>query len=534
MKKATLVAGGLLAFGLPLLGTMNASATDLTGKLVIQEGGSTQLLENPVWSYDAENDVNRVHLITSLSQEKLNSILNYRAGSPASQAQQGVIFITLDVNAIQGGENNPYAWSRGTGWLIKQPTIAEAFDDIDAGKTVSKINSVWPFSFFVQYKDGDKWVSLSNGGRMTDGSQTVAELLNAAKPGTYDVSTYNDTWRVSAYTAFQNLWKFDGYDLADVEGEKIKADAVAKKTERVALSYEIKFPVSGTTNEANKVETYFVDLGKALQSDATVVTVNENMTISNPVTVPEGKKLAIAKDVKVTLEGTGEIKAAEGQIIGEGKVVKATAGGEEQVYPIVKPEASEKTVESSDKSIKVSGILPSDVAKVEIAAAGAEWNLTGDEFKDSDQKVYEIKLVDNNGQEVSANGATLTVELDIPKAMADKVVNVYYIKETADGKPNGFELLQSAKENGKVKFVTTHFSKYALVASETPKDDGGAGSEEDTKDPAVDSPETGVVAKRTSAKSGFNLFFVAIASLVAGGAALAVKYYKKNVAKAKK
>lgn len=532
MRKATLVAGSLLAFGLPLLGTMNASATDLTGKLTIQEGGSTELLDAPVWSYDAENDINKVHLVTSLSKEKLENILNYRAGSPSSQAQQGVIFITLNVDAIQGGENNPYAWVRGTGWWIKQPTIVEAFSGIDAGNTVSKVNSVWPFSFFVQYKDGDKWVSLSENNRMTDGTQTVAQLLNAAKPGTYDASTYNDTWRVSAYTDFQNLWKFNGYDLADVEGEKIKDGAAVKKTEQVALSYEIKFPVSGTTNTENKVETYFVDLEKALQSDATVVTVNENMTVTEAVTVPEGKELVIAKGVKITLEGNGEIKAAEGQISGEGTIVKASAEGEDQVYPVVKPEATERTVESDDKAIKVTGVLPADVVKVKVEAAGAEWNLTGDEFKDSEQKVYEIMLVDASGNEVSVNGASLTVELAVPQTMAGKALDVYYIKETADGKANGFELLKSVVENGKVKFATTHFSKYALVVSAVSTGEGGSGSEGEK--PVVESPETGVVGKQTSAKSGFNLISVIVAGVVAGAAVIAGKYYKKNAAKSKK
>lgn len=259
--------------------TVNAS--DMTSNLKITNAlGDAVKFEK---SYDSTNDVNNVHTVLTIDETLLNKVLSQK---PGVGGNLGVFYVGITPQSFVGMPQHKqvnYYYTSGTEFSVVKQDLATRIStkSIDT----SGDPSTWVYGVAAQYYKDSKWNIATGEG---NGTISIGEnLLNLLGLTSIDQLEYGVNYRLFMY---ENL---DWYIQYQEVGNETN-------TEYVKVSYEIKFPV--TAKMENGTSVYYSSLADALKSESKDIVINEDLTISSDVIIPEGVNVTIEDGVTITVE----------------------------------------------------------------------------------------------------------------------------------------------------------------------------------------------------------------------------------------
>ena len=254
-------------------------ATDLTDKITADDGlGGISTFTK---TYDAKNDVNNLKVSLVVNEDSINKILNQK---PGVGAQLSTFYIGISPNTgnVPVYKENYYYYHTDTKTIdqIKADVLARIDED-----DLSNTETVWPIGVGILYYDSSnsKWVKSDTAG---DGVTTCRQdLMN--KLGLNDSSELK-------YGVNFRFFMYNNLDWWMVWSDKNPATEIPTKVEYIKVSYEILFPIKSSNGTESVFHTSLKD---AIENGHDEITINENLRVTEDLTIPEGKTLIIPEDV---------------------------------------------------------------------------------------------------------------------------------------------------------------------------------------------------------------------------------------------
>ena len=254
-------------------------ATDLTDKITADDGlgGITTFTK----TYDAKNDVNNLKVSLVVNEDSINKILNQK---PGVGAQLSTFYIGISPNTgnVPVYKENYYYYHTDTKTIdqIKADVLARIDED-----DLSNTETVWPIGVGILYYDSSnsKWVKSDTAG---DGVTTCRQdLMN--KLGLNDSSELK-------YGVNFRFFMYNNLDWWMVWSDKNPATETPTKVEYIKVSYEILFPIKSSNGTESVFHTSLKD---AIENGHDEITINEDLRVTEDLTIPEGKTLIIPEGV---------------------------------------------------------------------------------------------------------------------------------------------------------------------------------------------------------------------------------------------
>lgn len=254
-------------------------ATDLTDKITADDGlGGISTFTK---TYDAKNDVNNLKVSLVVNEDSINKILNQK---PGVGAQLSTFYIGISPNTgnVPVYKENYYYYHSDTKTIdqIKADVLARIDED-----DLSNTETVWPIGVGILYYDSSnsKWVKSDTAG---DGVTTCRQdLMN--KLGLNDSSELK-------YGVNFRFFMYNNLDWWMVWSDKNPATETPTKVEYIKVSYEILFPIKSSNGTESVFHTSLKD---AIENGHDEITINEDLRVTEDLTIPEGKTLIIPEDV---------------------------------------------------------------------------------------------------------------------------------------------------------------------------------------------------------------------------------------------
>ena len=254
-------------------------ATDLTDKITADDGlGGISTFTK---TYDAKNDVNNLKVSLVVNEDSINKILNQK---PGVGAQLSTFYIGISPNTgnVPVYNENYYYYHTDTKTIdqIKADVLARIDED-----DLSNTETVWPIGVGILYYDSSnsKWVKSDTAG---DGVTTCRQdLMN--KLGLNDSSELK-------YGVNFRFFMYNNLDWWMVWSDKNPATETPTKVEYIKVSYEILFPIKSSNG---KESVFHTSLKDAIENGHDEITINEDLRVTEDLTIPEGKTLIIPEGV---------------------------------------------------------------------------------------------------------------------------------------------------------------------------------------------------------------------------------------------
>ncbi len=254
-------------------------ATDLTDKITADDGlGGISTFTK---TYDAKNDVNNLKVSLVVNEDSINKILNQK---PGVGAQLSTFYIGISPNTgnVPVYKENYYYYHTDTKTIdqIKADVLARIDED-----DLSNTETVWPIGVGILYYDSSnsKWVKSDTAG---DGVTTCRQdLMN--KLGLNDSSELK-------YGVNFRFFMYNNLDWWMVWSDKNPATETPTKVEYIKVSYEILFPIKSSNGTESVFHTSLKD---AIENGHDEITINEDLRVTEDLTIPEGKTLIIPEGV---------------------------------------------------------------------------------------------------------------------------------------------------------------------------------------------------------------------------------------------
>ena len=254
-------------------------ATDLTDKITADDGlGGISTFTK---TYDAKNDVNNLKVSLVVNEDSINKILNQK---PGVGAQLSTFYIGISPNTgnVPVYKENYYYYHTDTKTIdqIKADVLARIDED-----DLSNTETVWPIGVGILYYDSSnsKWVKSDTAG---DGVTTCRQdLMN--KLGLNDSSELK-------YGVNFRFFMYNNLDWWMVWSDKNPATEAPTKVEYIKVSYEILFPIKSSNGTESVFHTSLKD---AIENGHDEITINEDLRVTEDLTIPEGKTLIIPEGV---------------------------------------------------------------------------------------------------------------------------------------------------------------------------------------------------------------------------------------------
>ena len=254
-------------------------ATDLTDKITADDGlGGISTFTK---TYDAKNDVNNLKVSLVVNEDSINKILNQK---PGVGAQLSTFYIGISPNTgnVPVYKENYYYYHTDTKTIdqIKADVLARIDED-----DLSNTETVWPIGVGILYYDSSnsKWVKSDTAG---DGVTTCRQdLMN--KLGLNDSSELK-------YGVNFRFFMYNNLDWWMVWSDKNPATVTPTKVEYIKVSYEILFPIKSSNGTESVFHTSLKD---AIENGHDEITINEDLRVTEDLTIPEGKTLIIPEGV---------------------------------------------------------------------------------------------------------------------------------------------------------------------------------------------------------------------------------------------
>lgn len=254
-------------------------ATDLTDKITADDGlGGISTFTK---TYDAKNDVNNLKVSLVVNEDSINKILNQK---PGVGAQLSTFYIGISPNTgnVPVYKENYYYYHTDTKTIdqIKADVLARIDED-----DLSNTETVWPIGVGILYYDSanSKWVKSDTAG---NGVTTCRQdLMN--KLGLTDSSELK-------YGVNFRFFMYNNLDWWMVWSDKNPATETPTKVEYIKVSYEILFPIKSSNGTESVFHTSLKD---AIENGHDEITINEDLRVTEDLTIPEGKTLIIPEDV---------------------------------------------------------------------------------------------------------------------------------------------------------------------------------------------------------------------------------------------
>lgn len=254
-------------------------ATDLTDKITADDGlGGISTFTK---TYDAKNDVNNLKVSLVVNEDSINKILNQK---PGVGAQLSTFYIGISPNTgnVPVYKENYYYYHTDTKTIdqIKADVLARIDED-----DLSNTETVWPIGVGILYYDSanSKWVKSDTAG---DGVTTCRQdLMN--KLGLNDSSELK-------YGVNFRFFMYNNFDWWMVWSDKNPATETPTKVEYIKVSYEILFPIKSSNGTESVFHTSLKD---AIENGHDEITINEDLRVTEDLTIPEGKTLIIPEGV---------------------------------------------------------------------------------------------------------------------------------------------------------------------------------------------------------------------------------------------
>ena len=414
MKKMFL---GVLALVSTILIPGVVSASDITSSLDVRNAlGSVVTFEK---SYDSENDVNNVHVVLTVNETVLNTVL---AQKPGVGGNLGVFYVGVVPTTFRGmpehKQVNMY-YTTGTDFSTVKSDLATRI--ASKGIDTSGDPTTWIYGVAAQYYKNSIWNTASGSGT---GSISIGDnLVSSLGLTSIDELVYGENYR---------LFMYENYDWY-IEYQEVGNET---NTEYVKVSYEIKFPVTAKMEDGTAV--YYPTLQGALSSESKNIVINDDLVISENITIPEDIKVTIEEDVTVDLAAYVKL-INKGKLINDGEInlqeksVIENTGNIENNGSIMGDKAYYTVTGSSEFTIPNSLVQEGELVKVTVADKAG-------------YKVKSVKGVYGNNQEVAIteqNGAysftmpqgnvTLSVEYEAVTNTNDSAVKDEENPKTFDG-----------------------------------------------------------------------------------------------------
>ena len=254
-------------------------ATDLTDKITADDGlGGISTFTK---TYDAKNDVNNLKVSLVINEDSINKILNQK---PGVGAQLSTFYIGISPNTgnVPVYKENYYYYHTDTKTIdqIKADVLARIGED-----DLSNTETVWPIGVGILYYDSSnsKWVKSDTAG---DGVTTCRQdLMN--KLGLNDSSELK-------YGVNFRFFMYNNLDWWMVWSDKNPTTETPTKVEYIKVSYEILFPIKSSNGTESVFHTSLKD---AIENGHDEITINEDLRVTEDLTIPEGKTLIIPEGV---------------------------------------------------------------------------------------------------------------------------------------------------------------------------------------------------------------------------------------------
>lgn len=284
--------------------------------------------------------------------------------------------------------------------------------------------------------------------------------------------------------------------------------------------YEAVIEAVAAANEAkDNYTTYFTGLSNALKANDVMTAAGRtalagalaatNPTIASLVTLTEtasnlnanyDKWVGATNSVKVAVEAADSGKtdfATENNyklVLDIAKALKVAVPTPDKtaaeiaqtlvgyVAPVVDP--TESTITNSDNTVSIKGELQ-DGLVVKAVKAEEKDEMFKKAFGDKKFFVYDIQVLDKNGNNVNTFDKAVTVTVKVPEGIDGAKAGIYFVNN--EGKAEKIASTYN-KDANTLTFTTTHFSFYAIV------EDGGINAGNDGIIAAADGTASSTVA----------------------------------------
>ena len=345
-------------------------ATDLTDKITADDGlGGISTFTK---TYDAKNDVNNLKVSLVVNEDSINKILNQK---PGVGAQLSTFYIGISPNTgnVPVYKENYYYYHTDTKTIdqIKADVLARIDED-----DLSNTETVWPIGVGILYYDSSnsKWVKSDTAG---DGVTTCRQdLMN--KLGLNDSSELK-------YGVNFRFFMYNNLDWWMVWSDKNPATETPTKVEYIKVSYEILFPIKSSNGTESVFHTSLKD---AIENGHDEITINEDLRVTEDLTIPEGKTLIIPEGVTLYIADDVNI---DGDVQKNGTIL---LGNNELFFVNV--------LDTSNGTVTVTKNL---------ALEGEEITITV--TPDKGYELYKLKVLNTDGSEIVVTNGKFIINSDV-------------------------------------------------------------------------------------------------------------------------
>ena len=556
MKKGQLLAALALAFALgvvaPVAGVYNsASVSALTFNTPIEKSTATgQDITNAISAVSANADYKTAESIISI-YNTINAGLNDGTYAEFSNASAKAIVGAVD--AITGGSDSSAAEIKSVYDKDSTTEIAgvSASGNASLAQTKAIISTVSNNSVYKAYNalneaivNGDKIVATNPEGARTaliSALSSFYSALNTPENNQIDLTKNGSGEDAGSYAQLKailnNTSDHRSIDTDVMSSIAAKIELAQENIDKYEAGLAVVNPIlnntNGILNEAgyNAVklltdaitessDTYSLAAVKGIISNGTAYQPNFHVNLTNwaavaalvsantkpysgDTTTNYGILQSIAAAYRTATDSKAETIALVAELAGY------------QAEDPTTPENQIRTIESTDKSVTVTGHFP-EGAYVEVTPATMPENFEG--FGVLNNAAYNIVIKNADGS-IFTVSETVVVTIKVPAGINGANSDVFYI--TSMG---GTENMKAKYTDGAMVFTTNHFSIYAVV--ERAAGDNGDGTV------TPETPESGAIAKAEGTASATGILAGIAAALTAAGAAVvAFRNARRNAKK---